>query len=136
MPHKFKYEHDAIGYNYRMPNLNAALLVAQLEQLPSFLQKKRALAKQYEMFFASKEFQFIKEPTDCSSNYWLMALLLANVSERDAFLEYTNDQGVMTRPIWKLMNRLSMFSNCPSAPLTNSEFLEARVVNIPSSVIV
>tara|TARA_R110002072_G_scaffold131586_4_gene271376 strand:+ start:10274 stop:11413 length:1140 start_codon:yes stop_codon:yes gene_type:complete len=135
IPHKYKYEHDSIGYNYRMPNLNAALLVAQLEQLPLFLEKKRALAQQYRDFFKNKSLAFITEPKNATSNYWLMALLLENESERDAFLEYTNEHNVMTRPIWQLMNRLSMFSDCPSAPLPNSEFLEARVVNIPSSVI-
>lgn len=135
IPHKYKYEHDSIGYNYRMPNLNAALLVAQLEQLPLFLEKKRALAQRYANFFENKSLTFITEPKNATSNYWLMALLLANESERDAFLEYTNTNNVMTRPIWQLMNRLSMFSDCPSAPLPNSEFLEARVVNIPSSVI-
>ncbi|HBR55652.1 MAG TPA: LegC family aminotransferase [Flavobacteriaceae bacterium] len=135
IPHKYKYEHDSIGYNYRMPNLNAALLVAQLEQLPLFLEKKRALAQQYRDFFKNKSLAFMTEPKNATSNYWLMALLLENESERDAFLEYTNTNNVMTRPIWQLMNRLSMFSDCPSAPLPNSEFLEARVVNIPSSVI-
>ena len=135
IPHKYKYEHDSIGYNYRMPNLNAALLVAQLEQLPLFLEKKRALAQQYRDFFKNKSLAFMTEPKNATSNYWLMALLLENESERDAFLEYTNEHNVMTRPIWQLMNRLSMFSDCPSAPLPNSEFLEARVVNIPSSVI-
>ncbi len=135
IPHKYKYEHDSIGYNYRMPNLNAALLVAQLEQLPLFLEKKRALAQQYRDFFKAQSLTFITEPKNATSNYWLMALLLENESERDAFLEYTNEHNVMTRPIWQLMNRLSMFSDCPSAPLPNSEFLEARVVNIPSSVI-
>ncbi|HIB49044.1 MAG TPA: LegC family aminotransferase [Flavobacteriaceae bacterium] len=135
IPHKYKYEHDSIGYNYRMPNLNAALLVAQLEQLPLFLEKKRALAQRYCDFFKAQSLTFITEPKNATSNYWLMALLLANESERDAFLEYTNTNNVMTRPIWQLMNRLSMFSDCPSAPLPNSEFLEARVVNIPSSVI-
>ena len=135
IPHKYKYEHDSIGYNYRMPNLNAALLVAQLEQLPLFLEKKRALAQQYRDFFKNKSLAFMTEPKNATSNYWLMALLLENESERDAFLEYTNTNNVMTRPIWQLMNRLSMFSDCPSAQLPNSEFLEARVVNIPSSVI-
>ena len=135
IPHKYKYEHDSIGYNYRMPNLNAALLVAQLEQLPLFLEKKRALAQRYANFFENKSLTFITEPKNATSNYWLMALLLENESERDAFLEYTNTNNVMTRPIWQLMNRLSMFSDCPSAPLPNSDFLEARVVNIPSSVI-
>jgi|TARA_R110002020_G_scaffold63136_3_gene168422 perosamine synthetase len=135
IPHKYKYEHDSIGYNYRMPNLNAALLVAQLEQLPLFLEKKRALAQRYANFFENNSLTFITEPKNATSNYWLMALLLENESERDAFLEYTNEHNVMTRPIWQLMNRLSMFSDCPSAPLPNSEFLEARVVNIPSSVI-
>lgn len=135
IPHKYKYEHDAIGYNYRMPNLNAALLVAQLEQLPLFLKKKRALAERYETFCTKERLQFIEEPKNTQSNYWLMALLLDSENQRDEFLEYTNTHGVMTRPIWQLMNRLPMFADCPSALLVDSEFLEARVVNIPSSVI-
>ena len=135
IPHKYKYEHDSIAYNYRMPNLNAALLVAQLEQLSVFLERKRDLANRYHDFFKESGFTFITEPNGATSNYWLMALLLENETERDAFLEYSNANNVMTRPIWQLMNRLTMFSDCPSAPLPNSEFLEARVVNIPSSVI-
>ena len=135
IPHPFKYEHDAIGYNYRMPNLNAALMVAQLEQLPKFLEKKRALAQRYQQFFQEKGITFLTEPSLCKSNYWLMGLLLDSEEQRDEFLTYTNERGVMTRPIWQLMNRLNMFADCPKATLVNSEFLEARVVNIPSSVI-
>ena len=134
IPHPFEYVHDEIGYNYRMPNLNAALLVAQLEQLDTFLEKKRALALEYEAFFEKNAIKFIKEPKDSKSNYWLQAVLLQDEKQRDAFLKFTNSNGVMTRPIWRLMNELEMFQNCQSTTLENAKYLEQRVVNIPSSV--
>lgn len=134
IPHPFEYVHDEIGYNYRMPNLNAALLVAQLEQLDSFLENKRALALEYEAFFEKSAIKFIKEPKDSKSNYWLQAVLLQDEKQRDAFLKFTNQNGVMTRPIWRLMNELEMFHNSQSTTLENAKYLEQRVVNIPSSV--
>ena len=135
IPHPYEYVHDEIGYNYRLPNINAALLVAQLEQLETFLESKRALAKEYETFFsASKNAQFIKEPQESSSNYWLQAVLLKDKDQRDEFLKFTNANGVMTRPIWRLMNELEMFQDCQCASLENAKYLEERVVNIPSSV--
>lgn len=135
VPHRWEYTHDMIGYNYRLPNLNAALLVAQLEQLELFLQNKRELAKEYEDFFTNlADITFIKEPQQSRSNYWLHAVSLKDRAHRDEFLKFTNDNGVMTRPIWTLMNRLEMFKECQCTDLTNSIFLEDRVVNIPSSV--
>ena len=135
VPHRWEYTHDMIGFNYRLPNLNAALLVAQLEQLEQFLQNKRELSQEYEDFFKSKtDVTFVKEPADCKSNYWLHAVLLKDREQRDAFLKFTNDNGVMTRPIWTLMNKLDIFKNSQCGVLKNCEFLEDRVVNIPSSV--
>lgn len=134
VPHKWEYVHDEIGYNYRLPNLNAALLCAQLEQLESFLENKQMLAAEYKQFFTSQNIRFVEEPADARSNYWLNAILLEDAGERDAFLEYTNGNGVMTRPIWALMNKLEMFKECQCGNLENSLFLEERVVNIPSSV--
>ncbi|MCT7614595.1 LegC family aminotransferase [Aliarcobacter butzleri] len=135
IPHPYEYVHDAIGYNYRLPNINAALLVAQLEQLEKFLVSKRELAKIYEEFFSSNSIKFIKEPENSKSNYWLQAVLLNDINKRDEFLEFTNKNGVMTRPIWKLMNELDMFKDCQKDDLKNAKYLEERVVNIPSSVI-
>ena len=136
VPHKWEYAHDMIGYNYRMPNLNAALLVAQLENLESFLLEKRKLAKRYKQFFKDKEYTFVEELTASQSNYWLNAVILKDKEQRDLFLDETNSQGVMTRPIWKLMSKLSMFKNAQHEDLSNSDWLEQRVVNIPSSVVV
>ncbi|MBP1680116.1 MAG: DegT/DnrJ/EryC1/StrS aminotransferase [Proteobacteria bacterium] len=134
VPHKWEFVHDEIGFNYRLPNLNAALLVAQLEQVNYFLENKRALAKIYEDFFESLDVQFIKEPKDSKTNYWLNAIMLDTKEQRDLFLEYTNSHGVMTRPIWTLMNKLEMFKMFQCGDLSNAIYLEERIVNIPSSV--
>ncbi|MGJ0288431.1 LegC family aminotransferase [Aliarcobacter cryaerophilus] len=134
IPHPYEYVHDEIAYNYRLPNINAALLVAQLEQLEKFLDSKRELAKIYKEFFLQNSIKFIEEPKDSKSNYWLQAVLLEDVKQRDEFLEFTNKNGVMTRPIWKLMNELEMFKDCQKIDLKNAKYLEERVVNIPSSV--
>ena len=137
IPHKWEYVHDEIGFNYRMPNLNAALLVAQLEQLDNFINSKRDLALKYKEFFKSDEdIDFIVEPSYSKSNYWLQAVIVKDVVKRDEFLDYTNKNGVMTRPIWKLMNELDIFKDCQCTNLDNSKYLEERVVNITSSVIV
>ena len=133
--HKWNYTHDMVGYNYRMPNLHAALLIAQLEQLSKFLSSKRNIAELYEDFFKNKDVKFIKEPKNCKSNYWFNSIVLKNKYERDLFLNETNSQGVMTRPIWTPMNKLPMFKNSQCGSLTNSKWLEDRVVNIPSSAI-
>jgi len=134
IPHKWEYTHDMIGYNYRMPNINAALLVAQLENLDKFLLSKRKLAKEYKEFFSTNKEQFVEEPSNSQSNFWLNAVILKDKAQRDLFLEETNANGVMTRPIWTLMNKLDMFKNAQCGDLSNAEWLEERVVNIPSSV--
>lgn len=136
VPHAYKFVHDQVGYNYRMPNINAALLVAQLEQLENFLSNKRQLAQKYNTFFDNKEhFSFFKEPQNAHSNYWLNAVLLADQKSQETFLELANKQGVMTRPIWQLMNALPMFANCQTGDLSNAQYFEQHAVNIPSSVI-
>jgi len=134
-PHPFEYIHDELGYNYRLPNLNAALGCAQLEQLETFIEAKRALAAAYERFFSDTDLEFVKEPADCRSNYWLNAVICEDKAHRNELLETTNQQGVMTRPIWALMNHLAMYQSCRRGDLSNSEWLEARVVNLPSSVV-
>ena len=133
-PHKWEFNHDLIGYNYRMPNLNAALLCAQLEHLDSFVRNKRETAKQYQSFCAKQKIGFISEPINAKSNYWLNAVLLDNKQEQVVFLELTNSQGVMTRPVWTLLNELPMFKSCFAMPLENSKWLSDRLVNLPSSV--
>ena len=133
--HKWEYTHNMIGYNYRMPNLNAALLTSQLENLGTFLSSKRSVAMAYKEFFKDKPYGFVEEPTNGHSNYWLNAIILQDKEERDLFLYETNSKGVNTRPIWTLMNKLPMFKDAQCGNLTNSEWLEERVVNIPSSVI-
>jgi aminotransferase in exopolysaccharide biosynthesis len=134
-PHPFEYIHNEIGYNFRMPNLNAALACAQLEQLDLYLNKKRGLANSYEKFFFSKGVKFRTETKNTKANYWLMCVELENLKERDLFLESTNSNNIMTRPIWKAMDFLPMYKNCQKDELLNTRFLEARIVNIPSSVI-
>jgi perosamine synthetase len=131
--HKWDFNHDMVGYNYRMPNLNAALLVAQLECLEKFVTNKRNLAKKYENFFKTLDYNFFTEPEGSKSNYWLNTIILNNKNQRDKFLEDTNSNGVMTRPMWILMNKLLMFKNAQSDNLKNSIWLEERIVNIPSS---
>ncbi len=134
IPHPYEYVHDEIGYNYRLPNLNAALGCAQMETLDAILKNKRELAGQYIDFFVTQNIDFANELPDTKVNYWLNAVVLKDKEQRDLFLKETNDRGVMTRPIWALMNRLEMFKECQSANLSNAEWLEERVVNIPSGV--
>jgi perosamine synthetase len=136
MPHRWEYIHDAIGFNYRMPNINAALGCAQLEQLDGFLADKRRLAGRYADAFASVSgVSFFVEPPFATSNYWLNAILLddADLGQRDAVLGATNDVGLMTRPAWRLMHRLPMYADAPRDNLSVAEALETRLVNIPSS---
>lgn len=135
VPHKWEFIHDITGYNYRLTNLAAALGCAQMEQLPSIIEKKRELADKYKPFFQSLNLNFVTEPINSKSNYWLNTLILDNEVERNCFLEYLNNQNVMSRPIWQLMNRLKMFENSQSDELTNTNWLVERVVNIPSSTI-
>ncbi len=134
-PHKFEYIHNELGYNFRMPNINAALACAQLEQLDLYLNKKRTLAYNYEKFFFSKGIKFRIETKNTKANYWLMCVELENLKERDLLLESTNSNNIMTRPIWKAMDFLPMYKNCQKDELFNTRFLESRIVNIPSSVI-
>jgi perosamine synthetase len=134
VPHPYEYVHDEIGYNYRMPNLNAALGCAQMETLETILSNKRELASEYEKFFEKTGVDFVKEPKNTKANYWLNAVIMKDKKERDGFLKSTNDAGIMTRPIWQLMNRLEMFKSCQSGDLSNAYWLEERVVNIPSGV--
>lgn len=134
--HQWKFMHDEIGYNYRMPNINAALGVAQLEKLDLFVERKRLLAKLYaDRFTNIKEITFFREPANCFSNYWLNVIIFENEKERDIFLEESNSQKVLTRPIWTLINKLPMYKDCYTGSLVNASWLEERVVNIPSSVI-
>ncbi len=137
IPHKWLFNHDLIGYNYRLPNINAALGCAQLEQLPDFLRKKRELALQYQSSFANiKGLRFFTEPEFAASNYWLNVVLLDqdHAWMRESLLDYTNSQGLATRPAWTLLHKLPMFQSSPKMDLSVAESLENRIVNIPSSV--
>jgi perosamine synthetase len=136
LPHRWNFLHDELGYNYRLPNLNAALGCAQLEQLPGFLLEKRRLFDRYQSSFADvTDVHLVAEPAGCLSNYWLQTLLLDESlsDQRDAILTATNDVGLMTRPVWTLMHRMPMYSSTPKAPLPVAESLERRLINIPSS---
>jgi perosamine synthetase len=136
IPHRWNFLHDEVGYNYRLPNLNAALGCAQLERLPSMVERKRRLAARYEAAFADVAgIQFLREPPGTSSNYWLNAIVLdaANEALRDDLLTALNDAGYMSRPVWTLMHKLPMYGACPRADLDVAERLEARVINLPSS---
>lgn len=135
VPHRWEFVHDYIGYNYRMPNINAALGCAQMEQLDDFLANKRETAEKYKVFFANHpKIKFFTEPENCRSNYWLNAVVLEDKHHQQDFLRYTNDHGIMTRPIWELMSRLPMFNDCQTDDLLNTQWFADRVVNLPSSV--
>lgn len=134
IPHKYEYVHDEIGYNYRMPNINAAIGVAQMENLSMILNNKRETAMQYKDFFKKTGIKFIKEPLNSEANYWLNAILFDNKETRNSFLEYTNNNGVQTRPAWKLLNELEMYKECQTDDLTNSKRFSEGIVNIPSGV--
>lgn len=133
-PHAYEFFHDEVGYNFRMPNLNAALACAQLEQLSGFLTSKRALAKSYASFFKDSSVIFKEELPETKANYWLMCVELENKQMREEFLKESNAKGIMTRPIWSLMHRLPMYIDCQRDQQKNAEYLEERMVNIPSSV--
>jgi len=136
IPHRWAYEHDEIGFNYRMPNLNAALGCAQLEKMPTFIQQKRDLTKHYEQWLSNLEgVHLFKEPTNTKSNYWLQTILLDEQINRDEVLSFLNEQGVMSRPIWTPMHHLAIYKNCPKSDLSVTEQLNRRVVNIPSTPI-
>lgn len=132
IPHRWEFKHDAIGYNYRMPNINAALGCAQMENINLILENKRKTAMLYKAFFDGSNIKFFNEPKDCKSNFWLNAVLLPNKNAQINFLEDTNNAGVQTRPIWELMNRLEMFKTCQHGKLSIAEMFADRVVNIPS----
>lgn len=135
VPHRWAFVHDHIGYNYRMPNINAALGCAQLENLERYVENKRETAQIYTDFFKNvPDITFFTEPENCRSNYWLNVVMLKDKAAQQEFLEYTNDHGIMTRPVWELMNRLEMFKHCENDGLKNTEWLADRIVNIPSSV--
>ena len=136
VPHGWDFVHDEVGYNYRLPNLNAALGCAQLEQLPLFLARKRALYNRYSRAFDGIDGVRLQvEPPSCQSNYWLQTLLLdeSHASQRDAVLRATNEAGLTTRPVWRLMHKLEMYRSAPRAALSKAESLESRIINIPSS---
>jgi perosamine synthetase len=135
-PHRWNFVHDEVGYNYRLPNLNAALGCAQLEQLPSMIERKRALAARYQRALACVDgVRFLEEPADTRSNYWLNAIVLdaANEALRDDLLGALNDAGYMSRPVWTLMHTLPMYQPCPRMDLSVAERMQARVINLPSS---
>jgi aminotransferase in exopolysaccharide biosynthesis len=134
LPHPYEFVHDEIGFNYRLPNINAALGCAQMDRLDSFVTAKRKLALSYSDFFKGNSFEFILEPEDCQSNYWLNAIICADGDQRDEIIKSTNASGVRTRPIWTLMPHLPIYSNCRKGALPTAEWLEKRVVNLPSSV--
>lgn len=139
VPHRWEFRHDHIGYNYRMPNINAALGCAQMEHLEEYVLNKRETAQRYKEFFQNEvevkdEVEFFTEPENCRSNYWLNVVILKDKEAQLKFLQETNDNGVMTRPIWELMNRLPMFEHCEHDSLVNTIWFADRVVNIPSSV--
>ncbi|HHF3146945.1 LegC family aminotransferase [Vibrio sp. J2-4] len=132
IPHPYEFFHDEPGFNYRMPNLNAALGCAQMEVLEPYLKNKRQLAHQYQAFFAGSDVTFVVEPEYAQSNYWLNAIICADAKQRDELLEQTNAAGVMTRPIWQLMHRLPMFEHALRGDLSYSQSLEAHLINLPS----
>ncbi|SDH74883.1 aminotransferase, LLPSF_NHT_00031 family [Vibrio xiamenensis] len=133
VPHPYEFFHDEPGFNYRMPNLNAALGCAQMEVLETYLNQKRRLAECYGNFFKGTDFKFITEPDYAQSNYWLNAIICPSKESREEVLADTNSSGIMTRPIWKLMHRLPMFQNAIRGELTYSEFIEAHLINLPST---
>ena len=132
VPHKWLYQHDHIGWNFRMPNLNAALGCAQLEKLPEFIQEKRNKAVAYGKMLQGSDWQFVYEPADALSNYWLCAVLTKSREERDAFLTASNGADVMTRPVWQPLNTLPMFKHCFCGNLPVCNDISARLINLPS----
>ncbi|WP_191117824.1 LegC family aminotransferase [Vibrio campbellii] len=135
VPHPYEFFHDEPGFNYRMPNLNAALGCAQMEVIEQYLKQKRVLAEGYNDFFKGSDIKFVTEPEYAQSNYWLNAIICSDKESREGILSVTNDSGVMTRPIWQLMHRLPMFENSIRGDLTYSEFIEAHLINLPSTPI-
>jgi aminotransferase in exopolysaccharide biosynthesis len=133
VPHAYEFFHDEAGFNYRMPNINAALGCAQMESLSDYLFKKRKLAMMYKEFFRDGEYVFVDEPKDTKSNFWLNTIICPNKESRDYLLRQTNDAGVMTRPVWTLMYKLPMYKDCIKGNLKIAEWAEKRLINLPSS---
>lgn len=136
IPHAWEYKHDQIGYNYRMPNLNAALICAQLEELPNIIENKRKLASEYIEFGKVHNIQFIQEPENCKSNYWLNTICLKDDTQREEVLKKLNDQDIMCRPAWNLLHKMPMFKDCQTDNLEISKWLEKKIINVPSSTII
>ncbi|WP_372626959.1 LegC family aminotransferase [Arsukibacterium sp.] len=134
VPHRWEFYHDEPGFNFRLPNLNAALGCAQMERLSDFLTKKRKVAMQYKTFFADSAYQFVDEPAKCQANFWLNAIICPDQQSRDQLLQSTNDAGVMTRPVWQLMHHLPAFKDATRGQLPCAENLAQRLINLPSSV--
>ncbi|MFH1950177.1 MAG: DegT/DnrJ/EryC1/StrS family aminotransferase [Pseudomonadota bacterium] len=133
-PTHWEFVHDEVSYNYRLPNINAAVGCAQMESFASVLENKCETARIYQEFFEKVDVSFISEPENAQSNYWLNAIVLMDRKERDAILEASNASGVQTRPVWALMNHLPMYSNCQTTTIDTAQWLEDRLINIPSSV--
>ena len=133
-PHPWEFIHDDVGYNYRMPNINAAVGCAQMECFAGVLENKRTTAQMYNQFFQDIGIPFITEPAHARSNYWLNAIVLKDRQERDQFLAYATEKGIQTRPVWTLMPDLPMYRHCQCTSLETAQWLEDRLVNIPSSV--
>ena len=132
LPHPWEFIHDIVAYNFRLTNVNAALGVAQMEYINRIINNKRETAELYKEFFKGSEFEFVTQPLEAESNYWLNAIKLQNIEERNKFLKYSNENGVQSRPAWRLMNKLDMYQHCQSGNLDNACWLEERIVNIPS----
>ena len=133
--HQWSFYHDKVGYNYRLPNLNASLGVAQMEQLPEYLNNKRKIADQYHKWGEEHETFFVKEQPNTKANYWLNTIIMKNKKQRDAFLERTNNRNIITRPVWTPMHKLPVYGRYQKAKLSNTEWLSDRLVNVPSSVV-
>jgi len=133
VPHKWAFEHDEVGYNYRLPNLNAALGVAQMEFLSEYLKNKKEIAQHYQSWGQHKGIEFVKEQPNTKANYWLNTAIMQDKKQRDQFLEETNSNNVMTRPVWNPMHTLEMNQDCQHGDMSNTEWLADRIVNVPSS---
>lgn len=134
LPHAWEFRHDAVAWNFRLPNINAALGCAQLEQLDFFVTEKRQRAHAYQTFFADTDWEFLTEPADTCSNYWLCSVLLPDRHQRDAFLQASNAAGVMTRPAWEPLHTLPIYASCPHDALSITTQIADRLVNLPSGV--
>ena len=132
--HNWLFSHNEIGYNYRLPNINAALGYAQMEKIEEYLKSKRETAKKYQDFFQNEVYEFFSEPQHSKSNYWFNAFFAQNQLDRDKILEQTNNNGIMTRPYWVPMHKLSIYNSCLKTNMDNTNWLYEHVICIPSSV--